>query len=80
MDKMDFIGPRLNDVVVIGRDVFGRGSQWINPYGQSGITIHDRHIGSISGLPFDNTVKGFNGHRIGTLGGSLCGRKTLRRW
>jgi len=80
MDKMDFIGPRLNDVVVRGRDVFGRGSQWINPYGQPGITIHDRHIGTISGLPFDNTVKDFNSHIIGTLEGPLWGRKTLRRW
>ena len=79
MSKLDLLGPRVIDVVQSGRDIF-EGRQWINPYGQPGVKIFDRHVGTTSGLPFDNTVRDFGGLKIGVLEGFSGGGKTLRKW
>ena len=79
MDTKVFLPQRSIHVVQRGNDIFA-GRQWLDARGRPGAKIFDRHIGTTSCLPFDDTVRDWKGSKIGVLKELPGGIKTLRRW
>ena len=65
----------------IGNKLFAGRSSIVNNghYKTIGPRIYDRHIGNLSGLPFDKNVKDGLGNIIGKLEGPFSGIYNLRK-
>ena len=75
------IGPRLVPVMRIGNDVLGATRPTSTGSGVENITVplFTRHVGALSGLPFDNTVKDARGRDLGTIE-TVGNHISLKRW
>ena len=76
------LGPRFTPVARTGNDVFvGRHLTFGEGAGKVvGPPVFDLKIGSVSPLPFLNTVTDARGNKIGELTTPIQGRQSLKRW